>query len=318
MSKINAIPTLQDIQEVHERILSYIHRTPVLTSSSLNEIAETSLFFKCENFQKVGAFKMRGAANAVLSLTEEEKERGVATHSSGNHAQALALAAQELGIKAYIVMPENTPEIKKKATEGYGADVIICENNLQSREDVLKKVLEETNATMIHPYDNYDVIAGQATAAKELLEEISDLDFIVSPVSGGGLLSGTALSAYYLSPKTKVIGAEPKEADDAFRSFQTGVLQKNTTIDTIADGLRAELKQRTFEIIQKHVHQIFTVSEEEIIGAMQLIWERMKIIIEPSCAVPFAVVLANKDFFKNKKVGIILSGGNVDLKTLPF
>ena len=295
-----------------------IHRTPVLTCRSIDEMAGAQLFFKCENFQKVGAFKMRGAGSAALRLSDEEKERGLATHSSGNHAQAVALSARLLGIPAYIVMPDTSPAIKKAATEGYGAEVILCENTLAARESTLEKVVARTGATFIHPYNDYNVIAGQATAAKELLEDTEALDCIIAPVGGGGLMSGTALSARYFSPGTLAYGSEPKAVDDAYRSFKSGTLQENTTIDTIADGLRTNLGEKTFDIIQRELEDVFTVSEEAIIAAMRLVWERMKIVIEPSCAVPLAAVLANRPVFEGKKVGVILTGGNVDLGNLPF
>ena len=318
MEKLERIPTLADIQEAHEAIAHLIHRTPVLRCRSLNDISGAKLFFKCENFQKVGAFKMRGAASAILRLSEEERKQGVTTHSSGNHAQATARAAKSLGIKSYIVMPLNAPKSKMAATAGYGAEIIPCDPTLAARESKLAEVLANTGAVFIHPYNDYNVIAGQATAAKELIDDTDELDAILAPIGGGGLMSGTALITRYISPKTKVYGAEPAAVDDAFRSFRTGQLATNITTDTIADGLRTNLGDKTFEIIQKHVDDIFTVSEEAIVAAMRLVWERMKIIIEPSCAVPFAALLQNKELFAGKRVGIILSGGNVDLEDLPF
>lgn len=296
-----------------------MHRTPVLTCSSLNEIAGAELYFKCENFQKVGAFKARGGMNAVLSLTAEERANGVATHSSGNHAQAVALAARENNIPSYIVMPSNSAEVKKAAVRGYGAELIECEPTLQAREDTLQQVIEQTGATMIHPYNDYRIIEGQGTACKELLEDIeTPLDFILTPVGGGGLLSGTSLSAHYLSPKTKVIGCEPQGADDAYQSFKGGKLIPQTNPNTIADGLRTSLGEKPFEIIQQHVEDILLADDKEIIAAMQLLWERMKIVVESSSAVPLAALIKHKDKFRGKKVGIIISGGNVDLKKLPF
>ena len=318
MKKITSIPTLADIERVHEAIKPYIHQTPVLSSHKINEIAGCEVFFKCENFQKVGAFKMRGASSAVLALSEEEKQKGIATHSSGNHAQAVALSAQLQGIVSYIVMPENAPSIKRNATLGYGANVITSGNTIQEREKMLDKVVAENGATFLHPYNNYDVIAGQATASKELHETIKDLDVIITPIGGGGLMSGTALYTHFKKPNVTILGAEPKNVDDAFRSFYSGKVEGNETINTIADGLRTTLGEFTLEIIRKHVKEIITVSEEEIIIAMRLIWERMKIIVEPSSAVPFAVVLQQKARFKDKKVGIIISGGNVDVENLPF
>lgn len=312
------LPSFSDIQTAHDRIRPFIHRTPVLTSKSINQIVGAELFFKCENFQKVGAFKFRGACNSVLALSDEEAKKGVCTHSSGNHAAALALAARMRGIPAYIVMPENAPEIKKKAVAGYGAQITFCEPTLAARESTLKKVAAETGATEIHPYNYFNVICGQGTAAKELIEETGQLDILMVPVGGGGLLSGTAISAKAMLPDVRVIAAEPAGADDAFRSFQSKTLQPSVNPKTIADGLLTSLGSITFPIIQNEVDQIVTVSEESIIAAMRMIWERMKIIIEPSSAVPLAAILENKVNVKGKKVGIILSGGNVDLGRLPF
>lgn len=295
-----------------------IHRTPVLRCSAIDELAGASLFFKCENFQKVGAFKMRGASSAALRLSSADRAKGLATHSSGNHAQAVALSAKLLGVPAYIVMPENAPAIKRVATQGYGAKVISCANTLEARESTLEQVVAETGATFIHPYNDYNVIAGQASCAKELLEDVDGLTALLAPIGGGGLISGTALSARAFSPGTKVYGAEPEEVDDAYRSFKSGQLQFNTSINTIADGLRTNLGDKTFDIIQRELEAIFTVSEAEIVQAMRLIWERMKIIIEPSCAVPLAALLRNRSVFEGQRVGIVLTGGNVDLSQLPF
>lgn len=313
---MNKVPTKPDIGQAHERIKAYIHHTPVLTSSSLDELAGCQVFFKCENFQKVGAFKARGAMNAVLSLSREERAKGVATHSSGNHAQALARAAKIMGIKAYIVMPRTAPEIKKKGVKGYGGEITECEPTLASRESTLAEVIKKTGAVEIHPFNNYDVIAGQATAAKELIEEIPGLDFIVAPVGGGGLLSGTALAAKYFSPTTKIIAGEPELANDAWRSLRSGQIEPASPPTSVADGLLTSLGDKTFPIIRENVREIITVSDKEIIAAMRWIWERLKITIEPSCAVPFAAVLKEKATFTNKKVGIILSGGNVDLNKI--
>jgi threonine dehydratase len=318
MNPLHHIPTREDIRATHRAINQMIHHTPVLTSEHINRIAGAYLYFKCENFQKIGAFKMRGASSATLRLTEEERQRGLATHSSGNHAQAVALSAKMRGVPAYIVMPKNTPSIKRQATEGYSAQIRLCDNTIQAREDTLNEVVRETGATFIHSYNDYNVIAGQATAAKELIEEVEELDILMAPIGGGGLISGTALSTRYFAPQAKVYGAEPKEVDDAYRSFKTGSIQQNKTINTIADGLRTNLGDKTFDIIQRELEDIFTVSEADIVDAMRLIWERMKIIIEPSCAVPLAAVLNHKAVFANKKVGIILTGGNVDLEKLPF
>lgn len=318
MNQLTNIPTLADIEMAHKAIAPYIHHTPVLSSQGLNEIAGCSLFFKCENLQKVGAFKMRGASCAVMALTTEEKARGIATHSSGNHAQAVALAAKLNGIPAHIVMPKNAPSIKRAAVEGYGATVYTSGNTITEREGLLEEVLQKTNATFIHPYNNYNVIAGQATAAKELHETITDLQVIIAPIGGGGLMSGTALYTHYAHPTVKILGAEPKNVDDAFRSLQSGKMETNDTIDTIADGLRTALGDKTFPIIMQHVEEIITVSEAEIVAAMQLIWERLKVVVEPSGAVPFAAILQQKERFKGKRIGVVFSGGNVDLTQLPF
>lgn len=315
---MNTLPSYFDIQKAHDRIRPFIHRTPVLSSKSINQIVGAELFFKCENFQKVGAFKFRGACNSVFSLSDEEAGNGVCTHSSGNHAAALALAARMRGIPAFIVMPENAPEIKKIAVAGYGAKITFCEPTLAARESTLKQVAEETGATEIHPYNYFNVICGQGTAAKELIEETGELDVVMAPVGGGGLLSGTALSTRALLPKARVIAAEPAGADDAFRSFYSKALQPSVVPKTIADGLLTSLGSLTFPIILNHVDQVVTVSEEGIITAMRIIWERMKIIIEPSSAVPLAAILEKKADVSERKVGIILSGGNVDLGKLPF
>ena len=312
------IPEFSDIEAAHRIVAKYAHHTPVLTSRSINTITGGNLFFKCENFQKVGAFKFRGACNAVFSLSEEEAQKGVATHSSGNHAAALALAASIRGITAHIVMPDNSPEIKKKAVAGYGANITFCEPTLQARESTLAKIMAETGATEIHPYNNFFVIAGQGTAAKELIEDFGAFDIIMAPVGGGGLLGGTAISTKYLLPECKVIAAEPAGADDAFRSFQAKKIIPSVNPKTIADGLLTSLGERNFAIISEKVDDIVTVSEQNIVEAMRMIWERMKIIIEPSSAVPLAAILESKIDIQNQKVGIILSGGNLDLGRLPF
>ncbi|MBN2637016.1 MAG: pyridoxal-phosphate dependent enzyme [Prolixibacteraceae bacterium] len=312
------IPDFYDVENAHIKIKPFIHRTPVLTSKSINEIVGGNLFFKCENFQKVGAFKFRGACNAVFSLSEKNVQKGVATHSSGNHAAALALAAKMRGVSAHIVMPNNSPEIKKKAVAGYGAKITYCEPTLQARESTLAKVIKETGATEIHPYNNFKVIAGQGTAAKELIEDAGKFDIVIAPVGGGGLLSGTAISTKYLLPECKVIGAEPEGASDAFQSFNAKKIIPSINPKTIADGLLTSLGDRNFAIILEKVDDIVIVSEEKIIEAMRMIWERMKIIIEPSSAVPLAAILENKIDIQNKNVGIILSGGNLDLGKLPF
>jgi threonine dehydratase len=312
------IPGKQELIDTKNRIQNHIHRTPVLTSRLINQIAGAKVFFKCENFQRMGAFKMRGATNAILRLPEDNRQKGVATHSSGNFAQALALAAQSLGIPAYIVMPSNAPVIKKNAVRDYGGQIIECEPTLEARESTLENIVKETGATFIPPYNHNDVIMGQGTAAMELIEDYSDLDFIIAPVGGGGLISGTALAAYHFSPLTKIIAGEPMGADDAWQSLEAGYIIPQTNPQTIADGLRTSLGDKTFPIIQQYVEKIIRVDEKEIIHAMKLIWERMKIVIEPSSAVAFAALLREKKIFSGKKVGIILSGGNVDLTNLPF
>ena len=301
------------IEAAATRIEPYIHNTPIMTSKSINALYGLDLYFKCENFQKIGAFKIRGGMNASLQLTKEQLEKGVATHSSGNHAQALAFAAKMLGIKAYIVMPESSPQVKVNAVKGYGAEVTICASNQAARESTLQGIVDKTGATFIHPYDNDEVITGQATCVKEIIEAMPDVDIVVTPVGGGGLLSGTCLGAHYFKPGLKVYAGEPEGAADAVLSIQSGKVEKAPFVNTIADGLLTTLSERTLEIIQAHVADIFLVSEDEIKAALRLVYERMKIIIEPSCAVPLAAVLKNPDLFKGKKVGIILTGGNVDL-----
>lgn len=310
--------SFKEIQDAHERIRPFIHRTPVLTNTSLNELSGADLFFKSENFQKAGSFKIRGATNTVLQLSNDELSRGVVTASSGNHGAALSMAVSRLGGKTKVVMPNNTPKIKVDNVKRNGGEIIWCEPNQESREQVLKEVLDETNGVLVHPYNDERIIAGQGTAAKELLEDVSDLDVIVSPVSGGGLLSGTAVSAKSMNPEIQVFGAEPKEADDAYSSLETGEIQSNRTTDTMCDGLRAQIGTITFPIIQEKVDGILTVSEEEILDSMRAIWERMKIIVEPSSSITFAAVLKEKERFAGKRVGLILSGGNVDLGELQF
>jgi threonine dehydratase len=314
------LPTKKALYKAHERIKPHIHRTPILTSRAINEMAGCEIHFKCENFQKIGAFKARGGLNAILDLEKNILDRGVATHSSGNHAQAVALAAKIAGTKAYIVMPNNAPRVKKNAVLGYGAEVIECEPTLIARETTLQEIIDKTGAELIHPYNDERIILGQGTAAKELLEDLElTLDYLLTPIGGGGLISGTALAAKYLSPQTKVIGCEPEAADDAYRSFKSGKLCKNDSPPkTVADGLLTNLGEKNFEIIKALLTDVMVVNEQEIMAAMKLIWERMKIIIEPSCAVPLAVVLRNKQYFKDTKVGIILSGGNVDFDKIKF
>ena len=315
---METLPQFTDIISAHHRIKIHIHNTPVLQSRLINQICGCSVFFKCENFQKAGAFKYRGATNAILQLSENQAKNGVATHSSGNHAGALALAASLQGIKAHIVMPQNAPEIKKQAVLAYGAEITFCEPTLEAREKTLELVVDKTGATEIHPYNNFNVICGQGTATLELLDKYPDLDFIIAPVGGGGLLSGTALAASGISKNITVIGAEPEGANDALKSFRSGQIYPSVNPNTICDGLLTALGTMTFSIIQKKVNDILTVNDTQITLAMQLIFERLKIVIEPSSAITLAVVLANKNVFKNKNIGIILSGGNVDLRNLPF
>ena len=305
--------TKEAVELAAKTIAPYIHRTAVLTNKSINELTGIDFYFKCENFQKIGAFKIRGGMNATLSLSPAQLKNGIATHSSGNHAQALAYAAKTLGMQAYIVMPKSSPQVKVDAVRGYGANVIICESNQAAREAALEKIVAETGAEFIHPYDDYRVITGQATCVKELIEEVPDLEIVITPVGGGGLLSGTCLGAQFFKPGLKVYGGEPEGAADAVLSIQSGKVEKAPFINTIADGLLTTLSEQTLAIIKEHVTDILLVSEEEIIAALRLIYERMKIIVEPSCVVPFAAAMRNAHLFKGKKVGIILTGGNVDL-----
>ncbi|MBT8205643.1 MAG: pyridoxal-phosphate dependent enzyme [Eudoraea sp.] len=308
----------QKLIDTQKRITPYIHRTAVLTSRLINEIAGAEVFFKCENFQRMGAYKIRGATNAILQLTDEQKKRGVVTHSSGNFAQALALAAQSLGVEAHIVMPSNAPRVKMEGVKAYGGKIVLCEPTLEAREAAADRIAEETGATFMHPSNDTEVILGQGTAALELLEDYPDLDYIFAPIGGGGLIAGTALAAHYFGNNCKVVGGEPFEVDDAYRSFHSGVIETNVTTNTIADGLKTVLGNNTFPIIRKYVHEIIRVTEDEIIAAMKLVWERMKIVVEPSSAVALAALLRESQRFQGKKVGIIISGGNVDLGNLPF
>jgi threonine dehydratase len=312
------LPSLSDIKAAYSRIKPFIHHTPVLTSIQLNTLFGCEMYFKCENFQKVGAFKFRGATNAVLSLTDDEKKRGVVTHSSGNHAAALALASSMNGVKSWIVMPETAPAVKKNAVAGYGAEITFCKPTLQSREETTRRIMEITGATLVHPYDNFNVICGQGTAALELLEEHSDLEIVIAPIGGGGLMSGTSTSVKGVNNKIEVIGAEPLNANDAWKSFTTGKLAPSVNPLTVADGLLTSLSELTYTIIRKNVDDIFTVREESIIECMLLVWERMKIIIEPSSATVLAVIKENPDYFRGRKTGLIISGGNVDFRKLPF
>lgn len=312
------IPTLADIRAAAVRIALLVHQTPVLTSWGLDAICGARVAFKCENFQRTGSFKIRGASNAILQLTDEQAACGVVTHSSGNHASAVACAARQRGIPSYIVVPKNAPQAKLDTAAGFGGQIHLCEPVLEARQAMVDEIHARTGAAMVHPYDNEFVIAGQGTAALELLEEISDLEVISAPVSGGGLLSGTAIAARELSPEIQVFGAEPVRADDAFRSFHSGKLEPLLDADTIADGLRANLCERTLAIIRSQVMDILTVEEEAIIEAMKLIWRYLKIVVEPSGAVPFAMLLEHRARFAGRRVGLILTGGNLDLDKLPW
>lgn len=308
----------QALLDCHERIAPYIHRTPIHTSRLLNELVGAELFFKCENFQRMGAFKMRGAVNAILQLPPSQRENGVVTHSSGNFAQAVSLAAQTLGVKAYIVMPQAAPKVKKEAVIGYGGIIKICDNTNEARQAMADEIAKETGATFLHPSNDYDVILGQGTAALELLQDQPQLNSIFIPVGGGGLAAGTVIAAKNFGNNCAVYGGEPENVNDAYRSLQSGKIEYNTTLNTIADGLKTHLGDINFPILQEGLEEIFLVKEAEIIPAMQLIWERMKLIIEPSCAVPVAALLREKKRFAGQQIGVILSGGNVDLSKLPF
>ncbi len=312
------IPNAEELKLVYNEIKPYVNKTAVLSHPDINSMIGAEVFFKCENFQSIGAFKIRGAAAAALALTEEQLKNGLTTHSSGNHAQAVAKIAKILGVPAYIVMPDNAPSIKRKSTEAHGAKIIDCKATTADREATLERVVAETAAYFIHPYNDYNVIAGQGTACLELLEQVEALDAVFAPIGGGGLMSGTALALKAFSPKTKAVGTEPKEADDAFRSLQAGYIIENTSTNTIADGLRTTIREKTFDILKNNLDEIYTVSEEEIIAAMRIIWEKLKITAEPSCVVPFAALLQQKTRFKNQRIGIIITGGNVDLNKLPF
>jgi len=312
------IPTFDDVKAAHQRIKPYIHRTPILTSTYLNELTGAELHFKCENFQKAGAFKVRGASNAVFGLSEAQAQRGVATHSSGNHALSLSYAAGRRGIKATVVMPKTAPEAKKAAVRGYGGEVLECEPSLSAREAMLTELVNRTGADFVHPYNDERVIAGQATCSLELYEDIGELDAIVAPIGGGGMISGTCLTLSTLSPATKIYAAEPENADDAYRSFKAGHIIEDDAPQTIADGLKVSLRPRTWHFVSNHVTDVLLCSEQEIIDAMRLTWQRMKIVIEPSCAVPLAVILRNPEIFAGKRVGVVITGGNVDMNKLPW
>ena len=312
------IPTYDDVVAAHARIEPYIHRTPVLTSSYFNELTGAQLFFKCENFQKAGAFKVRGACNAVFGLDDETAKKGVATHSSGNHALSLSYAAGRRGIPVTVVMPRTAPEAKKAAVRGYGGTVVECEPSTSSREAVFAEVVAASGAEFIHPYNDPRVIAGQATCSKELVEDIPGLDAVVAPIGGGGMISGSCLTLSNISPDTKIYAAEPLNADDAYRSFKAGHIIADDAPETVADGLKVPLKELTWHFVSNHVEDILLATEQEIIDAMYLTWQRMKIVIEPSCAVPLAVILKNRAVFEGKRVGVIITGGNVDLNKLPW
>ena len=316
------IPTLDDMLEAHERIKPYIHRTPVLTSRFLNELAGCEMFFKCENFQKAGAFKVRGASNAVFGLSDEDAKNGVCTHSSGNHALSLSYAAGQRGIPCNVVMPHSAPEAKKAAVRGYGGIITECQPSTTSREEVFAKVQAETGGDFVHPYNDPRVIAGQATCSREFLEQMEEIgekpDMVVAPIGVGGMISGTCLTLSNLAPDVKIYAAEPLNADDAARSFKAGHIIADDAPNTVADGLKVPLKDLTWHFVSNYVTDILTATEEEIVEAMKLTWTHMKIVIEPSCAVPLAVILKNKDVFAGKKVGVIITGGNVDLDKLPW
>lgn len=312
------IPTLDDVLAGRERIDPYIHRTPVLTSRILNELTGADLFFKCENLQKAGAFKARGAANAVFGLSHEQAKKGVATHSSGNHGTCLSYAAGRRGIPCTVVMPRTAPQAKKDAVRGYGGRVVECEPSTSSREKVFAEVVGETGAEFVHPYNDHRVIAGQATCSAELIEQVEGLDALVAPIGGGGMISGTCLALSHLAPQVKIYAAEPEQADDAYRSFRAGHIIADDAPDTVADGLKVPLKELTWHFVRNYVTDIQTASEQEIVDAMKLIWKRLKIVMEPSSAVPLATVLKNPEVFAGKRVGIIITGGNVDLDKLPW
>ncbi len=312
------IPTYDDVEAAHARIAPHIHHTPVLTSRYFNGLSGAELFFKCENFQKAGAFKVRGASNAVFGLSDDMAARGVATHSSGNHALSLSYAAGRRGIPCHVVMPRTAPEAKKEAVRGFGGMITECEPSTTSREAVFAEVQAETGAEFVHPYNDPRVIAGQGTCSKELMAQIEGLDAVIAPIGGGGMISGTCLTLSSLAPHVEIYAAEPEQADDACRSFKAGHIIADDAPVTVADGLKVPLKDLTWHFVRNHVTDILTASEQEIIDAMKLTWQRMKIVIEPSCAVPLAVILKNREIFAGKRVGVIITGGNVDLDRLPW
>ncbi|MCA3437677.1 MAG: pyridoxal-phosphate dependent enzyme [Rhodobacter sp.] len=312
------IPTYDDVVAAHARIAPHIHRTPVLTSSFLNALTGASLFFKCENFQKAGAFKVRGASNAVFGLSDADAARGVATHSSGNHALSLSCAAGRRGIPCAVVMPRTAPQAKKDAVRGYGGNITECEPSTTSREEVFARVQAQTGADFVHPYNDPRVIAGQATCSRELMEQVDGLDQVIAPIGGGGMISGTCLTLSAIAPQVEIYAAEPEQADDALRSLRAGHIIADDAPDTVADGLKVPLKDLTWHFVKSRVTDILTASEQEIIDAMRLTWARMKIVIEPSCAVPLATILKNPETFRGRRVGVIITGGNVDLDKLPW
>ncbi len=312
------IPTWDDVQAAHERVRPYIHRTPILTSRFINEMTGADLFFKCENLQKAGAFKVRGACNAVFGLSDEKAAKGVATHSSGNHALSLSYAAGRRGIPCHVVMPRTAPQAKKDAVRGYGGIITECEPSTSSREEVFAKVQAETGADFVHPYNDERVIAGQGTCSKEIIEELGELDAVIAPIGGGGMISGTCLTLSNIAPDTKIYAAEPEKADDAYQSFKQGKIIAYDAPETVADGLKVPLKDRTWHFVSRYVTDVLTASEQEIVDAMRLTWARMKIVMEPSSAVPLATILKNRDVFAGKRVGVIITGGNVDLDKLPW
>lgn len=312
------LPTFEDVKAAHERIKPHIHRTPVLTSSYFNDLVGAEIFFKCENFQKAGAFKVRGASNAVFGLSEEDAKKGVATHSSGNHALSLSYAAGRRGIPCHVVMPRTAPDAKKAAVRGYGGIITECEPSTTSREAVFADVQAITGANFVHPYNDPRVIAGQGTCSREFMEQTDGLDMMVAPIGGGGMISGTCVTLSTIAPEVQIIAAEPEQADDAFRSFKAGHIIADDAPNTIADGLKVPLKELTWHFVSNHVTDILTASEQEIIDAMKLTWQRMKIVMEPSCAVPLATILKNKEKFAGKRIGVIVTGGNVDLDKLPW
>ena len=312
------LPQKSDLEQARQRVSQHVHRTPVMTSTTINEECGCQIYFKCENFQRAGSFKIRGATNAILSLTDQQRENGIVAHSSGNHAQAVALAARSVGTRACIAMPNNAPAVKRDATLAYGGEIVFCEPTAIAREAEADRIVAQRGSSFIHPSNNRDVILGQGTAAIELFEQAPGIEILMTPVGGGGLVAGSSLAAHYFGSGCRTIGAEPKEVDDAYRSLQSGKIEFNETTNTICDGLRTFLGDVNFPIIQQHVEQILTVDELSIIEAMRLIWQRLKVVVEPSCAVPLAAVFDNAELFVGRKVGIILTGGNVDLTSLPF